>query len=112
MEKFDFTSIIRLTAVLYTQYCLDHTFVGCSTFGQPRRSEDLRRWNNHAVWSRLVSGHRLDASQLIKEGFNTRIILAMRPTSHVRGHCWQKSAQVCIKDKPRHIGQSAHVTIS
>jgi len=48
MEKFDFTFIIRLTAGPYTQYCLDHTFVGCSTF-KPGRSEDLRRWNNHAV---------------------------------------------------------------
>jgi len=54
MEKFDFTSIIRLTAGPYTQYCLGNTFVGCSTFGRPGRSEDLCRWNSRAVWSRLV----------------------------------------------------------
>lgn len=86
MEKFDFTSIIRLTAVLYTQYCLDHTFVGCSTFRQPRRSEDLRRWNNHAVRSRLVSGSQT-GRESVDQGFNTRIILAMRPNSYVRHHC-------------------------
>ena len=86
MEKFDFTSIIRLTAGPYTLYCLDHTYVGCSTFGRPGRFEDLPDGIIMQFEIDSFQGHGPDATQFISAPQHTHTILAMRPTSHVRGH--------------------------